>query len=74
MIPFDLIFRYGGFNRLARIARLGKLYKLIRMARIARILKILKEKNKLIKYFGEIIKIGVGFERLLFMMVLFFIL
>lgn len=73
IIPFDLLFQYGEFNRLARLARIGKLYKLVRMARLTRILKILKERNKLVKYLNEVLRIGVGFERLLFMVIIFFI-
>jgi hypothetical protein len=64
----------GNFNRLARVARIGKLYKIIRMTRMVRMLKIVKERNKLVKYLNEILKIGVGFERLLFMMLIFLVL
>ena len=74
IIPFDLIFAFGNFNRLARVARIGKLYKIIRMARMVRMLKIVKERNKLVKYLNEILKIGVGFERLMFMMLVFIVL
>lgn len=59
---------------MARIARIGKLYKIIRMTRMVRMLKIVKERNKLSKYLNEILKIGVGFERLLFMMLIFLVL
>lgn len=74
IIPFDLLFVFGNFNRLARVARIGKLYKIIRMTRMVRMLKIVKERNKLVKYLNEILKIGVGFERLLFMMLIFLVL
>eukprot|EP00347_Sterkiella_histriomuscorum_P023005 403336321 len=74
IIPFDQLFQTGSINRLARIARIGKLYKLVRMTKIARILKIVKERKKLVKYFNEIIKIGLGFERLLFLMIIFLVL
>lgn len=74
IIPFDLIFMFGNFNRLARVARIGKLYKIIRMTRMVRMLKIVKERNKLAKYLNEILKIGVGFERLMFMMLIFLVL
>jgi hypothetical protein len=74
IIPFDMIFMFGNFNRLARVARIGKLYKIIRMTRMVRMLKIVKERNKLVKYLNEILKIGVGFERLLFMMLIFLVL
>jgi hypothetical protein len=73
-VPFDLIFLNGDFNKLVRFARIGKLYKIIRMARMVRMLKIVKERNKMVKYLNEILKIGVGFERLLFMMLIFLVL
>lgn len=36
-----------------------------------RLLKIVKERNKLVKYLQEVLKIGVGFERLLFFFLIF---
>lgn len=74
IIPFDAIFIIDNYNSVARIARIGKLYKIIRMTRMVRMLKIVKERNKLVKYLNEILKIGVGFERLLFMMLIFLVL
>jgi hypothetical protein len=74
IIPFDVILTYGQFGRMSRIARIGKLYKIIRMARMVRLLKIVKERNKLVKYLNEILRIGVGFERLMFMMLIFMVL
>ena len=73
IIPFDAIFDIGSFNRLARVARIGKLYKLIRMTRMVRMLKIAKERNKIVKYVNDVLKIGVGVERLLFLMVIFIV-
>jgi hypothetical protein len=57
-----------------RVARIGKLYKIIKMTRLVRMLKIVKEKNKLAKYLEELLKIGVGFERLLFLFLILIIL
>lgn len=74
IVPFDVIFMYGSFGKMTRIARIGKLYKIIRMARMVRMLKIIKERNKLVKYLNEILRIGVGFERLMFMMLIFMVL
>jgi len=71
VIPFDLLLSTGDYNGLARIARLPKLYKLIKMTRLVRMLKILKERSKVVKYLNEILKIGVGFERLLFLVLIF---
>ena len=44
------------------------------MTKLLRILKIVKERSKLLKYLNELLKIGLGFERLLFFMIIFFIL
>lgn len=75
IIPLDKIFKgVGSFNQLARVLRLPKLYKLIKMTRLVRMLKIVKERNKLVKYLTEILRIGVGFERLLFFLLIFLIL
>jgi hypothetical protein len=59
---------------LARVARIGKLYKIVRMTRMVRMLKIVKERNKLVKYLNELLKIGIGFERLLFIFLIFAVL
>ena len=44
------------------------------MTRLLRILKIVKERSKLLKYLNEILKIGLGFERLFFFIIIFFML
>jgi hypothetical protein len=74
IIPFDIILMYGNVNRIARFSRIGKLYKIIRMTKMIRLLKIAKVRNKLVKDLSNVLKIGVGFERLLFMMIIFFLL
>ncbi len=71
VIPFDAIFSYGHVNKFARFTRIGKLYKIIRLTKMVRLLKIAKVRNKLVKNLSEVLKIGVGFERLLFLMVIF---
>jgi len=43
------------------------------MTRLVRMLKIVKERNKLVKYLSQMLKIGVGFERLLFFVLLFLV-
>jgi len=67
------VFEQGSYNRLARVARIGKMYKIIKMTRLVRMLKIVKERNKLVKYLNEVLKIGIGFERLLFLMLIFLV-
>ena len=61
-------------NNLVRIARLGKMYKLVKLTKLLRILKILKEKSKLLKYLNDILKVGLGFERLFFFILIFLML
>jgi hypothetical protein len=73
IIPISIILNSGNFNGLARLARLPKLYRLVKMTRLVRILKIVKERNKFAKYLTEILKIGVGFERLLFFILIFIV-
>jgi hypothetical protein len=50
------------------------LYKLVKLTKLLRILKILKEKSKLLKYLNDILKVGLGFERLLFFVLIFLML
>ena len=68
-----LIIFIGNFNKLARFVRLGKLYRLIKMTRLVRVLRIVKERNRLVKYLNEILKIGIGFERLVFFILMFIV-
>lgn len=78
IMPFDLMIESNSsdgnnFQDFARIIRLGRMSKLIKMMRLLRILKIVKERSKLLKYLNEILKIGLGFERLVFFILIFFI-
>lgn len=56
---------------MVRIARIGRLYKLVKLTRLLRVLKIFKDQNKLIKKLTGFLKIGIGFERLFFFMMIF---
>ena len=71
IIPFDTIFEYSTYNKIARVARVGRLYKLVKLTKLFRFLKIMKDKNKLMKIFTEYLKIGVGLERLVFFVLIF---
>jgi len=51
IIPFDTVFEYSTYNKIARVARVGRLYKLVKLTKLFRFLKIMKEKNKLMKFF-----------------------
>ena len=43
------------------------------MTRLLRILKIVKQRGQLLKYLNDILKIGLGFERLFFFLIIFLI-
>jgi hypothetical protein len=64
---------YGNVNRIARFSRIGKLYKIVRMTKMVRLLKIAKVRNTLVKNVVEALQIGVGFERLLYLSVIFMV-
>jgi hypothetical protein len=49
IIPFELLFGFGGVNKLTRFLRLGKIYKIIRMLKMVRLIKIAKIQSSLIK-------------------------
>jgi len=72
VIPFDLI-DGNGMNKMMRFGRLSKLYKLIKLGRLSRMLKLLKEKNTLTKYLSSLFKSNIGFERLVFLLLLIFL-
>jgi hypothetical protein len=64
----------GGVNRIARFSRIGRLYKIIKMTRMIRILKIVQVRNRFVKNLTEMLQIGVGFERLIFLSLILLVL
>lgn len=74
IIPFDLILSYANVNRITRFTRIGKLAKIVRMFKMVRLLKFAKVRSKLMKNFQQVVQIAAGFDRLLFMMLIFLIL
>ena len=73
IVPFDQLLSTNDFGSSARLLRIGRLYKLAKLLKLFRILKIMKEKYKLLKQIHEILKIGAGFERLFFFIIVFFL-
>ena len=59
---------------MVKVARVGRLYKLVKLTRLLRILKIMKDKSRLLKYLNDLLKIGLGFERLFFFLLIFLML
>lgn len=75
IIPFEYIMGQdtNSMNSMARFIRIGKMYRLIRLTRLLKMLKLIKERGKFIKYVNDVIKVGVGFERLSFFIFIFLI-
>ena len=63
----------ANLNKVIRVVRIGRMYKLIKLTKLLRMLKIVKEKSKLFKYVQEYIKLGSGFERLFFGLLIFIV-
>ena len=61
----------GELSEMVRLAKLGRLYKLIKLTKLLRILKVVKDKNRFLKQVKNIIKLGHGFERLMFITMVF---
>ena len=70
IIPFDIIFSELHLNGLIRFVKIGKLYKLIKITRLLRLLKILKNQKRFFKILNEHLQLGLGFERLIFFMMM----
>ena len=73
IVPFDLLFTKSDVSSMARITRIGRLYKLAKLFKLFRVLKLMKDQSKLLKQIHLILKIGAGFERLFFFMIVFFL-
>lgn len=75
IIPFDIFIdtSQNNYEDFARFMRFGRMYRLIKMTRMLRILKIVKERVKFLTYLNDLLKIGLGFERLIFFTLIFFI-
>ena len=73
IVPFDYLLVSDNYQEIVRFARIGRISKLIKMTRLLRILKIVKQRSQLLKYLNEVLKIGLGFERLIFFVLIFII-
>ena len=71
IIPFDLILKSStNMNQVIRFARIGRLYKLVKLTKLIRIFKIVKNKGKFMDAFSRLLKIGPGFERFFFFLLI----
>ena len=50
------------------------MYKLLKLTRLLKMLRIVRERSKLAKYMKDIMKVGIGFERLSFFIFMFLLL
>lgn len=71
VIPLDQL-NFGNINKISRFTRIGKISKLVKMTKIVRIIKVVKVNNKLAKQLSDILKIGAGTERLIYLIISFF--
>jgi len=69
IFPFEQILNASSVNGLVRLAKIGRLYKLVKLTRLLRVLKIMANKGKIMKKISDLIKLGPGFERLIFFLV-----
>lgn len=72
ILPLDLMFNTGSFNKISRFSRIGRISKLLRLMKIFRLMKFARVSNKLVKHLGDILKITASTERLLLLMLMFF--
>ena len=73
IIPFDQILSItsdGGddYGNVAKFTRVGKLYKMVRMLRMVKMIRLFKDRKKIISNLDNVLKVGAGYERLLFFM------
>jgi hypothetical protein len=75
-IPFDLVFLGFGsdYKKFVGFTRITKLYNIIRLVRLFRLLKIAKERKVIGRYMTEELKVAIGQERIMFMLVIYFVL
>lgn len=74
MVPIDQLFQVGKINKITRFTRIGKINKLIKLSRIVKIIKIIRVNSRLVRQLSEILRIGSGTERLLYVGIIFIIL
>ena len=54
------------------MSRMYKFVKILRLIKLLRLAKVTKSGNRVVKKFTETMKIGIGFQRLLFILIVFF--
>jgi hypothetical protein len=75
-IPFDqmlITIESRSLGKFVGFTRITKLYKIVRLIRLFRLIKLAKERNNIGKYMTEELKVAIGKERLIFMMVIYFV-
>lgn len=64
----------GKVNNIARFSRLSKIYRIVKITKLARLLKTVKIKDKIGKFLTDSLKISMGVERLMLLLISFLIL
>ncbi|CDW85072.1 UNKNOWN [Stylonychia lemnae] len=71
IIPFDYILESESYNRLGRILRLGKFYRMVKLIRLLRIGKVVKYESLFQQFVHRLFQLTIGYERLLFLLIMF---
>ena len=78
IFPFELLATEDSgssdFNQFLRLARIGRLYKLVKLTKLIRLAKIIKNQRLLMEYIQTLFKVSLAIKRLLFFLLIFFIL
>lgn len=57
-------------NHLVKLTRISRLYKLVKLTKLLRLLRLFKTKNKFSKLLSNLLNTGVGFQRLLYFIII----
>ena len=73
VLPFDFMLdsTNSDFNDMIRVARIGRLYKLVKLIKLLRLFRLIRERKKIMKQVGAVMRINVALERLMFFFVSF---
>lgn len=70
-IPFNFLMGPSNNNVISSLARAGRLFRVLKLARFLRLFQVFKDRNRLMKQISSFFKIGSGFERLFYFILIF---
>jgi hypothetical protein len=73
VIPFDLLLSGVSVQSLS-FNKMAKMYRLVKLMKVSRMLKVIKDKMTIFEKIQRFINIGTGTRRLLFLMIILFLL